>query len=201
MKKKELEIKLEHLELYTDPKLGFEQYATPPQIASALLYTAYVMGDLEGTVYDLGCGTGILGIGAKLLGAERVVGFDIDADALRIAMKNAKKVGVDVEFVLCDVILVPNTVRDKKATVVMNPPFGAQKKGSDRTFLSTALRIGDIIYSIHNQSSKEFVEHFIKPHRITQVYVMEYPMKKMFKHHKHKVCYIPVEVYRIKKCE
>ena len=183
--------------------MKLEQYTTPPQVAATLLYNAYMMGDLRGTVYDLGCGTGVLGIGAKLLGAEKVVAFDIDIEPLKIARKNAKKVGVDVGFVLCDVLLVPNAIKKTGATVVMNPPFGAQRyrRGSDRVFLSAALKIGDVIYSIHNQGSREFVEHFIKPHRITHAYVVEYPIKRMYKHHKHEVCYVPVEMYRIKKCE
>jgi len=46
--------------------------------------------DLKGSkVLDLGCGSGILGIGAKLLGAEHVVGCDIDPKAPDVAVSNA----------------------------------------------------------------------------------------------------------------
>lgn len=43
---------------------------------------------------DLGCGSGILGIGALLLGCERVVGCDIDPKAPDAAMANAALNGI-----------------------------------------------------------------------------------------------------------
>lgn len=42
------------------------------------------------SLLDLGCGTGILGIAASLLGASPVTGFDYDPAAVRIANRNAK---------------------------------------------------------------------------------------------------------------
>ncbi len=42
-----------------------------------------------GTVLDIGTGSGILGIGAALLGAERVIGVDIDETAVKVARENA----------------------------------------------------------------------------------------------------------------
>ncbi len=41
------------------------------------------------TVLDLGCGSGILAIGALLLGARRAVGVDIDDKAPKVVMENA----------------------------------------------------------------------------------------------------------------
>ena len=52
------------------------------------------------TVADLGCGSGILGIAALLLGAERVAAVDIDPVAERIARENAALNGV-TEAQLC----------------------------------------------------------------------------------------------------
>lgn len=40
-------------------------------------------------VLDIGCGSGILGIGAALLGAKEVFGVDIDTTAVRVANENA----------------------------------------------------------------------------------------------------------------
>ncbi|WP_373046424.1 50S ribosomal protein L11 methyltransferase [Vulgatibacter sp.] len=45
-------------------------------------------------VLDVGCGSGILGIGAKLLGAGRVVMIDNDPVAVQVAKENAAKNGV-----------------------------------------------------------------------------------------------------------
>lgn len=46
------------------------------------------------TVIDVGTGSGILGIAAVLLGAERAYMCDIDADAILTAKENAELNGV-----------------------------------------------------------------------------------------------------------
>ncbi len=43
----------------------------------------------DASMVDIGCGSGILGIGAALLGAKAVIGVDIDAVAVKIANENA----------------------------------------------------------------------------------------------------------------
>lgn len=45
-------------------------------------------------VLDLGCGSGILGIGAKVLGCKNVVGCDIDPKAPDVALSNAELNGI-----------------------------------------------------------------------------------------------------------
>ncbi|WKD49428.1 50S ribosomal protein L11 methyltransferase [Microbulbifer spongiae] len=49
------------------------------------------------SVIDFGCGSGILGIGALLLGAERAMGADIDPQALIASRSNAARNGIDPE--------------------------------------------------------------------------------------------------------
>jgi ribosomal protein L11 methyltransferase len=46
------------------------------------------------TVVDFGCGSGILGIAALKLGAKRVIGIDIDPQALQASQQNADRNGV-----------------------------------------------------------------------------------------------------------
>ena len=90
MKKKDLEIALERVRPFTDPDPALEQYPTPATIAADILFSAYSAGDIQGMkVMDLGCGTGIFSIGAALLGAGMVVGYDISESALEIARENA----------------------------------------------------------------------------------------------------------------
>ena len=51
--------------------------------------------DVNGfTVLDIGCGSGILAIGALLLGAESAFGIDIDETAVKTAKENAEQNGV-----------------------------------------------------------------------------------------------------------
>ncbi|HJH32174.1 MAG TPA: methyltransferase domain-containing protein [Methanosarcinaceae archaeon] len=193
MKQRKLEILLERVEGFDSPDVTLEQYATPAVLAAEMLHFAYMKGDITDTVYDLGCGTGILAIGAKLLGAEKVIGFDSDEKALKIARKNSNIIGVDVEFVCCDISKITGNAH----TVVMNPPFGAQAKGSDRPFLLTALRTSEVIYSIHNCGSHDFIQKFISPAIITEWYKASFQIKRTFKFHKKDVKQIEVEIYRI----
>lgn len=74
-----------------------------------MVYTAeFEFGDIEGrNVLDLGCGTGMLGIAACILGAGTVTGLDVDDGALRAAAENATCMDVDMDLVCCDVARNP----------------------------------------------------------------------------------------------
>ncbi len=186
---------LERLSGFKDPDPVKEQYSTPATVAAELLHFAFMRGDLTDTVFDLGCGGGILAIGAKLLGAEKVIGFDDDSDALEIARANAELLGVNVEFVCSSI----NDVCGKTHTVVMNPPFGAQVKGNDRPFLRKALELSDVVYSIHNAGSIEFIKKFISPAVITDYRTIDFPIKRTFRFHTKDIQVIKAEIYRIEK--
>ena len=95
MKQKDLEILLTQLKTFDQPKIELEQYQTPPRIAAMVLWRAYQLGDIENKIVsDYCCGTGIFGIGAKLLNAKAVYGIELDTDAIKLAKKNSKQVGV-----------------------------------------------------------------------------------------------------------
>ena len=51
---------------------------------------------------DMGCGSGILSIGAVMLGFKSVRGFDIDADSVRVACENAELNGLSIPFYAAD---------------------------------------------------------------------------------------------------
>lgn len=194
--KKELEILLESLEGFKNPKIHLEQYVTPPNLAAFILTNANLFGDLN-TVVDLGCGTGILAIGSALLGAY-AVGVEIDLEALKIAKANAERLGAQVDFIACD-------VRDLKlksrVTVIMNPPFGIQRKHADRPFLEKAFEIADVIYSIHSAGSETFVNKRAEENgfKITHIWKFMVPLRKSYSFHEKAFKFIPVEVFRIEK--
>ena len=81
--------------LRLDPGLifGTGSHATTRMCLAAL--ERFAAPDLR--VLDLGCGSGILGIGALVLGAERCVGCDIDPKAPDVAMANAALNGIGAE--------------------------------------------------------------------------------------------------------
>lgn len=75
-----------------DPGLAFGT-GTHPTTALCLEWLDGL--DLEGkTVIDYGCGSGILAIAALKLGAARVVGVDIDPQAIEASKANAERNGV-----------------------------------------------------------------------------------------------------------
>ncbi|NVK56003.1 MAG: 50S ribosomal protein L11 methyltransferase [Alteromonadaceae bacterium] len=75
-----------------DPGLAFGT-GTHPTTSLCLRWLDGI--DLAGkTVVDFGCGSGILAIAALKLGAEKVIGIDIDPQALQASMDNAGRNGV-----------------------------------------------------------------------------------------------------------
>jgi len=77
--------------------------------------------DLEGkSVLDCGCGTGILGIVALRLGANRVLGYDIDEWSSENAKHNAALNGVDNLDVLLGDASVLDGVKEEFDVVIAN---------------------------------------------------------------------------------
>lgn len=77
------------------------------------------------TVLDLGCGSGILSIISLLLGAEHATAVDIDEQAVKIAIENAEKNGIDLSNyrtmagnVTCDKELF-SKIADRKYDIVL----------------------------------------------------------------------------------
>lgn len=73
----------------------------------------------ESTVLDIGCGSGILAIAGVLLGAQKAVGVDIDAQSVKVAKDNAKINGVteNIEFMVGD---LAEKITDKYSVVCAN---------------------------------------------------------------------------------
>jgi putative methylase len=133
----ELVRRIEAVPLFAHPRPELEQVVTPAEAAADLLGTAMrSVGLQEASVADLGCGTGRLAIGAALLGAAPVVGVDADPAPLELARAAAAAAGVSVTWVPSDVAQWTGDCD----IVVMNPPFGAQRRHADRPFWDAALR-------------------------------------------------------------
>ncbi|WP_457741494.1 METTL5 family protein [Thermococcus sp.] len=200
MKKKHLAILLSKLRGFENPKPYLEQYRTPGEVASNLLWLAYSFGDIKGKVVaDFGSGTGVLAIGAKLLGARKVYAVEVDPEALKIARENAENAGVELDFILANV-----SDFDKKVdTVIMNPPFGSQKRHADRPFLLKAFEVSDVIYSIHlsKPEVRTFIQSFVTQHgfTITNRLTVSFEIPMQFHFHRKALERIPVDIYRFEK--
>src|SRR3989338_11018879 len=150
---------LSGLKGFDEAKVRLEQYPTDGETAADILWNMYVLGDINGKVIiDLGAGTGILGIGAGLLGAKRVILVDIDKTALNIAKENISKVKSEGYNSLCEMEVVERNIeamvgkeggeRDegiKGDVVVENPPFGTKVRHADIMFLGKALETASVV--------------------------------------------------------
>ncbi|XP_057467793.1 uncharacterized protein LOC130757142 isoform X1 [Actinidia eriantha] len=202
MKLKQLESLLGTLQQFSNPKIELEQYPTGPHIASRMLYTAEnSFGDVtDKVVADFGCGCGTLGIAAALLGAEHVVGLEIDSQSLEIASINADDLELDADFVQCDIMNLGwrGPIVD---TVVMNPPFGTRKKGADMDFLSVALKIASqAVYSLHKTTTRDHVKRTaLRDYNAKSAEVLcelRYDLPQLYKFHKKKEVDIAVDLWR-----
>jgi ribosomal protein L11 methyltransferase len=88
------------INLALDPGLAFGT-GSHPTTRLCLKWLARELRAGE-TVLDYGCGSGILAIAACRLGAARVVGTDVDPQALVASRANAKRNGVEAAFLRVD---------------------------------------------------------------------------------------------------
>jgi len=198
VKQKELEMLLQKVGPHPRPSPELEQYSTPAIIAAEVLFLAHGLGDIEGRkVVDAGCGTGILAIGAKLLGASDVVAVDVDEVALEAAMRNASALGVDICLLTMDFALFPEMCD----TVVMNPPFGAQKGNlhADVEFLDHAAGIANVIYSFHKAETRDYMLRRLDGlgRKVTHELRFKFPIPHMFDFHRSEVQQVDVVLLRI----
>ena len=192
MKLRTLEMKLERVSGIVDPDPAKEQYMTPATLAARLLFDAYLAGDIEGcSVCDLGSGSGILGIGAALLGAGKVVGIEEDERFVAAAKENMKTLSVDCTFIRGDV----GDLAESFDTIVMNPPFGAQTAHADRPFIDASLRAAPVVYGIFNAGTIPFLSSYIKGRAVISGAVSaSFPIKRIFSFHRRDIRDIPVEI-------
>ncbi|KAM9804971.1 rRNA N(6)-adenosine-methyltransferase METTL5 [Neosynchiropus ocellatus] len=204
MKLKELESCLQQVDVFEDPKILLEQYPTSPHIAACMLYTIHnTFDDIEGKlVADLGCGCGVLSIGASMLDAGLCVGLDIDDDALDIFRRNVEEFEVpNVDILQCDLCALQDDAFCKKFdTVIMNPPFGTKhNQGMDMKFLRTALTMAETaVYSLHKTSTREHIEKKAKDWGVKMEVIAElrYDLPASYKFHKKKSVDIQVDFIR-----
>jgi putative methylase len=158
MKRIRLEISLQKRRPFPKPNASLEQYLTPAPLAANILYWALAEGDIQDqSVIDIGCGTGIFAVGASLLGARESVGADVDGAALHEARAFARDVGAGASFVRAFVGGDGLPFRGRFDTLIMNPPFGSQRRNADRPFVEAATRHARVIYSLHLAETEPFV--------------------------------------------
>ena len=204
--KKELAVLLSRLKPFAKSNASLEQYTTDSEIAAAFLWDMHLAGDLAGKrVADFGCGTGILGIGALLLGAKEVLFVDVDDKAISLAKENLhameKTLGkhFSTSFFCTSVLFFAEHVD----MVIQNPPFGVQEEHADRLFVETALKLAPFVYSFHKIESKQFLTSMGKKHgfSVSLLQQFQFPLRQTQSFHTKKVHYVSVGLWRFAKDE
>jgi len=203
LRKKQLAFLLSQIEPNPRPKLRWESYMLDAESAASMLHiAAWVNNDVFGRkTVDLGCGSGILAIASSLLGAAWSVGVDIDKDAIWAAVRNAARLGVEVDFIIGDI----NCISGLFDTTLMNPPFGSWHKGADVKFLKKALEISNVVYSLHKRSPS--VRSFLRRQiaemggAIDEIYEMDIVISRTYGFHRRRLYPVKADLYRILKAK
>lgn len=218
---------LENVPKHPNPKVDLEQYSTPATIAADLIWNAYGLGDIDGmNILDLGCGTGIFAIASSLMCASHSLGVDIDEESIALAKITQNSISeehdIDIantNFIVGDINSF-NSINDllnstdnndinnnlislnKFDTLIQNPPFGSQEKGSrhaDRKFMEFAVESAEVIYSFHMKNTEEFVIDYYRDlgAEVTHKLVYKFPIPKIYDFHREESRDVKVVVLRV----
>jgi len=107
--------------LWLDPGLAFGT-GTHPTTALCLAWLAQ-KNLTNTTVFDFGCGSGILAIASLLMGADQAIGMDIDPQALIATQSNAEKNNVQDRITIFGAQDYPTNTHDIVVANVLAEPL------------------------------------------------------------------------------
>ncbi|MGA7923280.1 MAG: methyltransferase, partial [Thermoplasmata archaeon] len=128
------------------------------------------------------------------------VGVEVDPEAIRVARTNARAAGVECRFVVGDVTTLDHDVD----TVLMNPPFGAQRRHADRPFWETGFaRARRAVYAFALCDSRSFiVERAVaRGARIETTRRVPWNLPATFPHHRERQRFLDVDLWVIRVSE
>lgn len=187
MSRATLAVILSKLALFPKPNTTLEQYPTPSEAAATILWDAHIKGLLAGKhVLDVGAGTGILGIGALILGAK-VTFIEIDERLKEIIQENIKRMHEEVEFNDDYEIIIQDATKGLPPAdlALTNPPFGTKERHADKAFLEAIFTATPECYSFHKTATEHFLTDWLRRQGITliQTYPFTFNLPKTMMQH------------------
>ena len=159
-------------------------YQINPAQTEALYLKAMEYAGLTGseTIIDAYCGIGTIGLVAAKRGAKKVVGVELNRDAVKDAIENAKLNKLsNAWFCAGDAMLEMSLEKEPADVVFMDPP----RAGSDRTFLSSLIALSPqkVVYISCNPETQQRDLRYLTskgPYRVTRIQPVD-----MFPHTNH----------------
>lgn len=96
------------------------RFETELLVEKTIGYINKLFGDKILNIIDIGTGSGCIGITLKKELKANVTAVDVSRDALDVAIGNALKNGVSIDFILSDVF---SNVSGKFDVIISNPPY------------------------------------------------------------------------------
>ncbi len=144
------------INILLDPGLAFGTGTHP---TTALCLNWLDQADVQDkVVIDYGCGSGILAIAAALLGAKKVIGVDIDPQALEATQANAKRNHVTIDTYM------PEDCPDIKADLIIANILAGPLQQLAPTLTAFAKPQSDIVLSGILASQANSVSQAYQPH-------------------------------------
>lgn len=202
MRPKHLAIRLSKLTPHPCRDVTLEQYATEGDLAAYWMLAVDQLDGLEGKVVaDLGAGNGILGIGALLLGARRVVFVETDEHALEVLRSNVASLEDDLADranVVAARVGLDDLPLDDVDLVVMNPPWGVQRERADRPFLEAAFNSAGLAVHLLHSDRASHVEAVAASHEWEAEAVLrtEFRLPPTYEHHAKRTGTTDVQCWR-----
>ncbi|MFX0185754.1 MAG: METTL5 family protein [Candidatus Hodarchaeota archaeon] len=192
---------VDKLNSFHSPKIHLEQYSLPSDLIALILIL--VAEDLEGkNVVDLGCGTGRMTLPIQKFFSNRILGVEIDPDAIEILMHLIKTHNLKIDLLISSVEFLESFNWGKEfQTTLMNPPFGTKRRKLDLVFLKQALTFSQTVISIHksNPATKKLITKLGKQYRrqLRIIATVIFPVFPSFPfHHKNKH-FVQVDLIRL----
>lgn len=165
-------------------------YQINPAQTEVLYRKAMEYADLTGseTVIDAYCGIGTIGLVAASQGAKKVIGVELNRDAVKDAIENAKLNNLSNTWFCAgdagEFMLEMSLEKEPADVVFMDPP----RAGSDQTFLSSLITLSPkkIVYiSCNPETQQRDLRYLISkgPYKVTKIQPVD-----MFPHTNHVEC-------------
>ncbi len=192
---------VDKIDSFRSPKIHLEQYSLPGDLIALILILS--SGDLIGqNVVDLGCGTGRLTLPIKKFFSDRVLGVDIDSDAINHLVQSQKQNLLSLDLLIASVEFLETFNWGKKyQTTFMNPPFGTKRRKLDLVFLKQALKYSQTIISVHksNPETQKIITQLGKQYekKVEILATVNFPQFPSFQFHRKCKHYVCVDLLRI----